>query len=100
MNPLDELRKQLGDKATETTEDTRDYDRDIKLFEVFDAFSEAHPHLRDVVLCGECRHWDEAGWCHEHENDMGPDDFCSRGQRKPDLTKSQVRRINEQKGGA
>ena len=42
-----------------------------------------------VVRCRECEHWKDWGACGHPDNGwdappMGPEDFCSRGERKAD----------------
>lgn len=42
-----------------------------------------------VVRCRECEHWKDWGACGNPDNGwdappMGPEDFCSRGERKTD----------------
>lgn len=42
-----------------------------------------------VVRCRECEHWKDWGACGHPDNGwdappMGPEDFCSRGERKTD----------------
>lgn len=42
-----------------------------------------------VVRCRECKHWEDWGACGHTDNGfdsppMGPDDFCSKGERSTD----------------
>lgn len=43
----------------------------------------------EVVRCRECKHWEDWGACGHTDNGfdsppMGPDDFCSKGERSTD----------------
>lgn len=42
-----------------------------------------------IVRCRECKHWEDWGACGHTDNGfdsppMGPDDFCSKGERSTD----------------
>lgn len=63
-----------------------DYDMD-RLRELAEADREGR--CVPVVRCRECKHWEDWGACGHTDNGfdsppMGPDDFCSKGERSTD----------------
>lgn len=70
-----------------------------RMYKSVEQFSKSYPRFRlekpdlieyvPVVRCRECKHWEDWGACGHTDNGfdsppMGPDDFCSKGERSTD----------------